>query len=128
MKSILVVEDDATVLAFASTVVKMAKHLPVQAGNGLEALEILRSGLPVDAIISDIMMPGMNGIDLVKAARIEWPDVPVLLMSGFAGNIPEGAKALLQENDINFLAKPFTPAQLLLCIDKLFSVDAPEFG
>ncbi len=120
MKSILVAEDEPAVLALASMIVKRANYNAVEAADGVEALEILESGVPVDAIISDIMMPRMSGVDLVKAARLKFPQIPVLFISGYAGNIHEGTKGLLQENGINFLAKPFTPAQLTRSIGNLF--------
>lgn len=121
MKSILVVEDEPAVLALASMIVKRANCKSIEAGDGMEALRILESGIPVDAIISDIMMPRMSGVDLVKTVREMLPDIPVLFISGYAGNIHEGTKGLLMESGISFLAKPFTPAQMIQSIEALFA-------
>ena len=108
VKSILVVEDEPAVLALASMIVKRANYRAIEASDGMEALAILQGGVPVDAIISDIMMPRMSGVDLVKTVREMLPEIPVLFISGYAGDIHDGTKGLLQVSDF---VLPFSGSQ-----------------
>jgi len=75
-----------------------------QAADGEAALAWLEEGPPA-LLISDIRMPGLDGIELTRRARARYPRLPVLLVSGFAD---EAARAALPEIDVAFLAKPFT--------------------
>lgn len=74
-----------------------AGHTVYEAAEGRSALEFLRSNPTVDIVLSDINMPGMDGIELSKQVWAEWPQLPVLLISGRPP--PEGVRA--------FIAKPF---------------------
>ncbi len=78
----------------------------VEAHSGAEALEILGSDQQFDLLITDYSMPGMNGADLVHAARRLVPDLPVLLASGYA-DLPSGVQV-----DAVRLGKPYTQDQL----------------
>ena len=83
----------------------------VEATDGAQALEMVRDqGLPVEAIVSDIVMPRMNGVELMDALSASHPDLPVILMSGYA-------TAALSEMGIaspcGIIPKPF-PAERLL--------------
>ncbi len=75
-----------------------------QAADGEAALARLEEGAPA-LLISDIRMPGVDGIELTRRARLRYPGLPVLLVSGFAD---EAARAAVPEMDVAFLEKPFT--------------------
>jgi CheY-like chemotaxis protein len=73
---------------------------------GKEALDILRREDSIDLVITDQAMPQMTGLQLAEAIKKEWPDLPVILATGYDETSP-GAGA-----DLPKLAKPFTQAEL----------------
>jgi len=110
-EGVLLVEDDAAVLALATDVLLDLGYRVVTASDAAGALEILRRGEPIDLIFTDVVMPGgKSGIQLAAEARELRPDVKVLLTSGYPGE----ALARHQPNGEEFpiLAKPFRQAEL----------------
>ena len=85
------------------------------AASGGEALSLLRADNGIDLIISDYLMPGMNGVDLIQRARAIAPDVPALLITGYS-NIASGPGA-----DLPRLAKPFRQVDLAARVAELLS-------
>jgi len=82
---ILLVDDDPDVRAVAAAMLREAGHIVIEAGSGGAALERLGQSVPpIDLLIADLAMPGMNGFELARAARRERPDLPVLFVTGFA--------------------------------------------
>src|SRR5258706_8715952 len=77
---VLVVDDERLLLETAARVLRNAGYLVSMAGNGVEALALIAQ-TPFDAIISDIRMPEMGGIELLRAVRERDADVPVVLMT-----------------------------------------------
>jgi CheY-like chemotaxis protein len=63
-------------------------HTTLDACSGREAMEILRREDSVDLVVTDQAMPQMTGTQLAKAIRQEWPDIPVLLATGYADRVP----------------------------------------
>src|SRR5918912_3051026 len=109
--SVLVVDDEGAVRRFAARVLERDGFGVLEATDGLHALEMMRDhGPSVDAVVSDIVMPRMNGVELMGALAASHPDLPVILMSGYA-------TAALSEMGIaspcSILPKPF-PAERLL--------------
>jgi CheY-like chemotaxis protein len=108
--SILVVDDEGSVRRFAMRVLERDGYSVVEARDGVEAIELIKQGHSFDAVVSDIVMPRMNGVELMQALQTTQPGVPVILMSGYA------TKALA-DLGINapcaILPKPF-PAERLL--------------
>lgn len=105
-KRILLVDDDILIAMSSADMVTDLGHEVVEAHSGAEALEILGSDQQFDLLITDYSMPGMNGADLVQAARRLVPDLPVLLASGYA-DLPAGVQV-----DAVRLGKPYTQDQL----------------
>ena len=95
--SILVVDDEQPIRELLSWMLGDAGHVVHEAAEGKAALDFLRTNQPVDIILSDINMPGMDGIELSRCVGTEWPGLPVLLISGRPP--PAGVRA--------FIAKPF---------------------
>ncbi len=85
---VLLVEDNDQVRLFAEHLLQELHCEVVSAGTGDEALPLLKQG-GFDLIFSDVVMPGMSGIDLARAAHAEQPDLPVLLASGYSDQILE---------------------------------------
>ncbi len=104
--AILVVDDDTLILMSTAAMLEDLGHAVIEAESAARALEILRAGTRVDLLVTDFAMPGMSGLDLVRAARTHRPELPALLVTGYA-ELPEGAA-----DDLPRLAKPFGQEQL----------------
>jgi PAS domain S-box-containing protein len=98
---VLVVDDDPLVLQNAAAMLDDLGHHPLEAPSGAKALGLLRARGDVDLVITDQVMPEMTGLELANAIKAEWPDLPVLLATGYA-ELPAN-RAL----DLPKLAKPF---------------------
>lgn len=107
---ILVVDDEGSVRRFALRVLEREGYGVVEAQDGVEAFELIKQGFLFEAVVSDIVMPRMNGVELVQVLATTHPHLPVILMSGYA-------TAALAELGIAapcaILHKPF-PAERLL--------------
>ncbi|MGC1609403.1 MAG: PAS domain S-box protein, partial [Pseudolabrys sp.] len=82
--TILAVDDDALVLMNTVSMLEDLGHAVFEAYSGKEALEILRREDSIDLVVTDQAMPKMTGTELAKVIRSEWPDIPVLLATGYA--------------------------------------------
>jgi two-component system, cell cycle sensor histidine kinase and response regulator CckA len=110
--TILLVEDEPAVLALVQRVLRQAGHTVLAASDGVAAIAIAaRNTGRIDLLLTDIVMPGPNGIETARRIRVGRPDLRVLYMSGWATEalVREG----LHENEIRMLAKPFSIAKLL---------------
>ena len=108
---VLVVDDEPTVRRFTARVLESDGYSVDEAQDGLEALRLLRSqGPAIDCVVSDIVMPRFNGVQLMEAISLHLPGLPVILMSAYGS-------AQLAERGISapcaILAKPFAPERLL---------------
>ena len=83
MANILVAEDEPTVRTFISRALTLSGHETTLAEDGQRALEVLAER-EFDLLLSDIVMPELDGIALALKCAQDWPDMPVLLMSGYA--------------------------------------------
>ncbi len=81
MKTVFLVDDSATMLMSLKQTLEMAGFRTETAGDGMAALERVKSGLKPDLIITDINMPKMNGIDFIKAARTVLRFTPILALT-----------------------------------------------
>jgi CheY-like chemotaxis protein len=82
------------------------------AENAQTALDLIDGGAVVDVVVSDFSMPGMNGIDLIRAARARRPGLAAILLTGHVGDI---ATAEGDGNDFTLLRKPIRAADLVRC-------------
>ncbi|MBY5805496.1 PAS domain-containing sensor histidine kinase [Rhizobium leguminosarum bv. viciae] len=112
---IVAVDDDGLVLMNTTLMLEDLGHTVFEAMGGPEALDILRKH-QVDLVICDHAMPRMTGAQLAEAIRSEWPDMPIILATGYA-EIPEGAGIV----DLPRLGKPFSQAQLAEAISRIAS-------
>jgi len=109
--TILLVEDEEAVRSFAARALRMRGYHVLEAGGGEEALEIVKAGdAKIDLIITDVVMPNMDGPTMVRHVKVLKPDLAVIFMSGYA----EEAFRRNDQNseDIHFLPKPFGLKQL----------------
>jgi len=107
--TILLVEDEAMVRAVAERALTRHGYNVLTAENGEAALEILDSGEKVDLMISDVVMPTMDGPTTVREARKTRPDLPILFISGYA---EEQLRKSIDLERVAFLAKPFSVQKL----------------
>lgn len=111
--TILLVEDEKPVRVFATRALTMRGYTVLEAEHGLEALEVIAAhdGPPIDLVISDVVMPGLDGPGLVEKLRASRPDLKVVFISGYAeGDFRQ--KVAEGETEIHFLPKPFSLPQL----------------
>ena len=104
MANLLIVDDELGMRQFLTHLFQRKGHTVRAAGNGREALEMLRHS-PADLIVSDVRMPDMNGIELLRSARELFPTVEVVLMTAFA-NVDTAREAFLL-GAYDFVQKPF---------------------
>ncbi|MGL4439537.1 MAG: response regulator [Bosea sp. (in: a-proteobacteria)] len=111
MARILVVDDEEAVRALIARGLALDGHEVLMAGDGAEALDVLTEHLgQFDLVLSDIRMPLMDGIAMALAAKRDWPDLTILLMTGYAEQ-RERAKSL-ENIVVDVMTKPFGLAEL----------------
>jgi CheY-like chemotaxis protein len=116
--TVLAVDDDTLVLVNTAYMLEDLGHDVIQASSGREALELVRSGRPIDLVVTDQAMPQMSGTQLAAMIRAERPDLPVLLATGYAEMAPGCDPGLPR------LAKPFMQKDLAQAIARI----APKPG
>ena len=107
--TVLLVEDEPMVRSVAERALTRHGYTVICADNGEDALEVLGRGEQIDLLISDVVMPGMDGPTMVREARKTWPDLKILFMSGYA---EEQLRNSIDIEHVNFLPKPFSVTQL----------------
>jgi two-component system, cell cycle sensor histidine kinase and response regulator CckA len=118
MPTVLVVDDEPAVRQLACRILREAGYVCLEAESGLVALGKVQSdGQRLDAMVVDIRLPDLSGLDLVRLTRTLRPGTPALFISGYAQ--PAFEEPQLQQLLQAFLAKPFTPEQLLGAVRQL---------
>jgi two-component system cell cycle sensor histidine kinase/response regulator CckA len=107
--TVLLVEDEPMVRTVAERALTRHGYTVITAENGEEALEILDRGEEFVLLISDVVMPGMDGPTMVAEARKSRPDQPILFMSGYA---EEQLRKSIDLDHVAFLPKPFSVQEL----------------
>jgi CheY-like chemotaxis protein len=111
-ETVLVVDDEPSVLAVASRALEEAGYGVITAGNGQEALEVLKRRGDVAMVLSDVLMPVLGGEELARRLAVEHPAVRVLLTSGH----PESPTHMEGLSHTPLLQKPFSPDELLRAV------------
>ncbi|MDQ1900099.1 ATP-binding protein [Paracoccus sp. WLY502] len=112
--SVLLVEDEAPVRAFAARALRLKGYEVHEAASAEEALGLLDNALPVDIFVTDVVMPGMDGPSWVRAALQDRPGTKVIFMSGYTEDIfGEGHDPI---PNAAFLSKPFTLNELVQAV------------
>ncbi|SLM32199.1 Acetoacetate metabolism regulatory protein AtoC [Desulfamplus magnetovallimortis] len=119
MKTILIVDDEKNYPRILAEVIKEEGFLAITASSALEAIETFRSE-SVDLILTDVMMPGMNGIELMEEIKKESPDLPVLVMTAH-GSVEKAVEAM-QKGAYTYILKPFDNDTLIAHIGKAISI------
>jgi CheY-like chemotaxis protein len=117
MHTVLVVEDDPTLRALMVRTLSDKGYRALEASDGVEALERLAADPDIELVVTDIVMPRMNGVELaqqlVASARTR-----LLFVSAYGEDYTELPASLLE--------KPFSPAALIAEVDKLLEIQAPS--
>lgn len=114
---VLVVDDMPAVRELLGTLLAEQGHTVIQAGGGPEGLAVLDAGLPVDLVLTNLSMPGVNGWQVARAVKTRWPQVKVGLVTGWT----DAARfSPLQPVAVDFvITKPFSPDSLAAAIGAL---------
>ena len=112
--TILLVEDEEGLRALNARGLSSRGYTVLEAANGVEAMELIENGGPIDLVVSDVVMPEMDGPTLLKEMRRANPDLKMIFVSGYAEeafqkNLPPGGQ-------FAFLPKPFTLKQLVATV------------
>jgi two-component system, NtrC family, C4-dicarboxylate transport response regulator DctD len=107
--SVLIVDDEPLVRQTLSEWMKRINFRVFEADGGRQAMERIRRDEP-DIVISDVVMPGMDGVELLKEARAVKADIPFLMISGYPSH--STALDIMNHGASDYLPKPFTPEEL----------------
>jgi len=126
---VLVVDDESSILRYAEIVLRKAGYRPVLASSGAEALRLAATMERLDLLVTDLLMPEMNGDELARQLRQRDPDLKVLYQTGFSDRL-FAEKAALWAGEA-FVEKPYSTNALkqavsLLLFDCLQRPDMPE--
>jgi two-component system cell cycle sensor histidine kinase/response regulator CckA len=122
--TILLVEDEDAVRSFAARALRMRGYHVMEANGGEPGLEIVRKHPgAIDLLVTDVVMPGMDGPTLVRAARRLRPDMRILFMSGYAEDAFRRNAERAEE--LHFLPKPFGIKQLAAKVKEVLSGAPP---
>ncbi|WP_224249440.1 sigma-54-dependent transcriptional regulator [Hyalangium gracile] len=119
--TVLVVDDDRANLDSVARIFQREGLATLSASNGTEALDLLRKP-EVSVMVTDLMMPGMDGQELLKAARAIRPDVEVVLMTAYA--TVETAVAAMKDGAYDFITKPLKRHSLVKAVQKALEKQA----
>jgi len=118
-RQILVVDDETTIRTGIAQVLERQDLEVATAADGREALEIL-AGRPVGIVLLDIKLPDMDGVDLLKIIRREYPETEVVMITGYPAI--QGAVECIKQGALDYLVKPFRVDELEILVEKARSL------
>ena len=117
-RHVLMVDDDPMVREVMVQLLEDAGFAVMGAESGVDALAHIDSGAPVDAMVTDFQMPGMNGLELIRASQVRHPDLPSFLLTGHVGDIEAASNQTRSKARFTLLQKPIRPTELSRMIDE----------
>jgi len=123
--TVLIVDNDDILANLVAEQISLYGFQPILASSGEEALELARGQSQIDILLTDIMMPKMNGIDLAKQFISLYPDTRVIFMSGFF--CPSMAHYRIQNSEHGFVQKPFTRKKIIAKIRAVLAGPVMDF-
>jgi DNA-binding NtrC family response regulator len=116
MAKILIVDDEPDMLRLLSMILRdKTSYQITTTNNPIEARELVKQG-GFDLVLSDLKMPGLDGIEIIDAVKKVDEDIPVIIITAFAS--VESASEAMQKGGFDFITKPFRKEQILFTIDK----------
>ncbi len=122
---ILIVDDEKDIRDLLFRLLEKEGYMPVVAHSGETALEMIRLGMP-DLVISDLRMPGMDGMELLRQTKKLDPNLPVLMITGWGGI--DGAVSAVKEGAYDYMAKPLNIPELTKKVKEALKDKQPGFG
>jgi len=113
--SIIIVDDNRYILRSFSTFVKLRGHISHTAENGKEALDLL-SAKKIDVVLTEMRMPEMDGMELLKKIKNDYPDTDVIVITGY-GSIDDAVKAM-KYGATDYILKPFSLDEVILKVEQ----------
>jgi len=113
---ILIVDDEEVLRDVLDAVLRREGFEVVPAASGEEALSVLDGDENIDLVILDIMLPGISGIDTLRAMRISNPNLPVIVITAFSSI--DGAIEAMKHGAFHYIPKPFKNEEVVLTVNK----------
>jgi len=116
MAKILIIDDEPDMLKLLSMILREKTAYEITTTNNpVEAVELVKKG-GFDLVISDLKMPGIDGMEIIDAVKSVDVDTPVIIITAFAS--VESATEAIQKGGFDFITKPFRKEQILFTIEK----------
>ena len=112
---ILVIDDESEIRNLLKEVLLTEGYEVEVTSNGAEGLETVRNHGPFDIVLTDIKMPQMDGIELMKRVRKNWPDVAIIIMTGYADI--NSARIAIKQGAYDYIRKPFNISEMMTSIE-----------
>lgn len=125
-ETILLVEDNDDMRSATAELLEALGHRVLTAAHGAEALATMESSSAVDLLVSDVVMPGMSGPELLDVVRERWPRIRCLFISGYTDNVM--LRHGLSRGEVDFLPKPFDAPTLIAKISEILDDGGGEPG
>ncbi len=120
---VLVVDDESVIRRGLCRVMEGRGYLAEASESGFGAIEKLQKA-PFNIVITDLKMPGMDGIEVLKAIKILQPDVPVIIITGYS--TVDTAVEAMKNGAFDYISKPFTPEQVIAMVEKALEQRAAQ--
>jgi CheY-like chemotaxis protein len=120
--TILIVDDERIILNIIEEQISFFGYQPIIASSGEEALHAAEKQVRIDLLLTDIMMPGMNGVDLARQFAVLYPETRILFMSGDISPFIDGQE--IPDSEHFFVQKPFGVETLISKIRNILSEPA----
>jgi len=118
-KTVLVVDDEDGIRKVASVILEMHGFEAITAVSGKAALDVLKTEHQrIGMVLLDMTMPGISGLDVLKIASVEYPDIPVVMCSGYLAGVSNEI-----EDNCLMLSKPFSAQELIAMVGQAVNVD-----
>jgi DNA-binding NtrC family response regulator len=121
---VLVVDDDSTVVETLRGILVFEGFDVETTENGKQAIDLVKSPQHFDVLITDMRMPEMNGLELLKAVRQLKKDLPIIILTGYA-TVENGVDSI-EEGAYHYLAKPFHIEELMRTISRAVPKNRPD--
>ncbi len=122
-KTILVVDDDQSIVSIFEFILQQAGYNTITASSGYECIDIIKSDRKIDLVFLDVKMPGLSGIDTFKEIQKLRPFLLVVMMTGYS--VDELLKEAFELGAYGVIYKPFDIEEVISVIDKIFKLPAP---
>ncbi len=120
---LLVIDDEEIVLKSCRKILEAEGHQVFIALSGQEAFALLTKE-PIDVVITDIKMPGMDGMEVLERMKKEYPDILVIMITGYS--TVQSAVQAMKLGAFDYIPKPFTPDEVSVVVEKALEKKKPN--